>query len=187
MIRAVEQAFKILKEGGVIIYPTDTVWAIGCDATNPKAVEKLIKINNSEGQDGMIVIVDDFNLIGRYVRNIPPIAIEVVEVSDKPLTIIYPDAVNLAPGVAAKDGSIGIRVASHPFCNLLLSKFRRPVVATTPNLNGRKSSKCLNDLNDELLESVDWVADPLFDEGSTGKPSSIIYLGEGGVVKVLRD
>ncbi len=196
---AVDQAIKVLREGGVILFPTDTVWGLGCDATNPAAVDKLLKIKNSAGNDntgggndssignGMVVVVNDFNLVGKYVKNISDMAIEIAEMSDTPLTIVYPGAINLAPKVKAKDGSAAIRVVTHPFCTMLLAKFGRAVVATLPITSGGKTPKCLSEINPEITERTDWVADPVFDEGSTGKPSSILYIGEGGVVKVIRN
>ncbi|MHC1780167.1 MAG: L-threonylcarbamoyladenylate synthase [Bacteroidales bacterium] len=190
---AVDQAVKVLREGGVIIFPTDTVWGLGCDATNPAAVEKLLKIKNPAGNSrlpdntGMVVVVNDFNLVGKYVKNISEMAIEIAEMSDTPLTIVYPGTINLAPKVMAKDGSAAIRVVTHPFCTMMLAKFGKAVVATLPMTSGSKTPKCLSEIDPGIVESADWVAHPNFDEGSTGKPSSILYIGDGGAVKVIRN
>lgn len=184
---AVDQAVKALREGGVIIIPTDTVWGLGCDATNPAAVEKLLKIKNPAGNTGMVVVVNDFNLVGKYVKNISEMAIEIAEMSDTPLTIVYPGAINLAPKVMAGDGSAAIRVVTHPFCTMMLAKFGKAVVATLPMTSGSKTPKCLSEIDPAIVEKADWVANPIFDEGSTGKPSSILYIGDGGTVKVIRN
>ena len=199
---AVDQAVKVLRDGGVIIFPTDTVWGLGCDATNPAAVEKLLKIKNpadntgSPGDTGltsltdnagMVVLVNNFDLVGKYVKSISDMAIEIAEMSDTPLTIVYPGAINLAPKVMGKDGSAAIRVVTHPFCTMMLAKFGKAVVATLPMTSASKTPKCLSEIEPGIVQSADWVANPIFDESSTGKPSSILYIGEGGTVKVIRN
>jgi len=185
--KAVDDAVKVLRSGGVILYPTDTVWGLGCDASNPAAVERICKIKKREKCSGLIVIAADFNMVCRHVKQVPEIAEEVADLSDKPLTIIYPGAFNLASNVIAKDGSVGIRIVDHPFCNLLLAKFGKPIVATSANISGEKSPSHYEYIDDTIIAGADWVADPFHEEGSTGKPSSILFIGEGGVVKVIRD
>ena len=184
---AVEEAVKILQTGGVILYPTDTVWGLGCDATNAKAVEKILKIKKREEGKSMIVLVDSIDMVYRYVESVPEIAPELIEVSDKPLTIIYPKATGLAPGVAAENGSIGIRVVNQPFCSMLISKFRRPIVSTSANLSGDNTPAIFKEISPEIIEAADWCAPSVLEEGATGKASSVILLGEGGLVKVLRN
>ena len=168
---AVNEAATTLKKGGTILYPTDSVWAIGCDATNHLAVDKILALLNRESGRGLVIIAKDMNMVARYVKDIPHVAEDIVELSDQPITIIYPKGVSLAPGVTAGDGSVAIRVVNHPFCNALLSRFGKPIVAALP----------ANDDNE-----ADWCADTDLDDLSTGKLSSLISIGIGGEVKILR-
>lgn len=170
--RAAEEAATIIKQGGVAIFPTDTLWAIGCDATNPQAVERLKKLIGTPHHQGVVTIAKDMNMVARFVKEVPEIAEQLHEVSDTPLTIVYSKASGVAPGVAAQDGSIAIRVCESPFCNILLTKLGRLAVAAAlpSNFNG----------------TVDYTAPQTLDEGSTGKLSSIIYIGDGGIVKIIR-
>ena len=183
---AVDEAITVLKNGGVILYPTDTVWGLGCDATNAKAVDKILAIKGREQGKSLIVIVNSVDMVYRYVDSVPEIAQQLIEVADQPLTIVYPKAVGLAHNVPAEDGSIGIRVVNHPFCNMLLSKFKRPIVSTSANLTGEKTPATFKDISAQIINKADWCADTAFEEGATGKASSVILLGAGGLVKVLR-
>lgn len=185
--QAVEEAVKVLKEGGVILYPTDTIWGLGCDATNPAAVEKIFQIKKRSDSKSVIILVNGLDMLYRYVKEVPEIADQLIEVSDQPLTIIYPGAINLAFNVVAEDGSVGIRVCNHPFCQRLISRFRKPVVSTSANISGENSPLNFFSINKEIEDAVAWIADPLLEEGSTGKPSSIIKLGLRGEVKVIRN
>ncbi|MDP3453046.1 MAG: L-threonylcarbamoyladenylate synthase [Bacteroidales bacterium] len=185
--KAVDEAVKVLRSGGVILYPTDTVWGLGCDASNASAVEKLCKIKRRKKCSGLIVLASDMNMVCRHVKKVSEIAEQITEVSVNPLTVIYPGAFNLAHNVIADDGTIAIRIPDHPFCNLLLARFGRPVVATSANISGLETPRHYEDIEDDIISAADWVADPFHEEGSTGKPSSIIFLGEGGEVKVIRD
>ena len=183
---AVDEAVKILQSGGIILYPTDTVWGLGCDATNKDAVEKIIKIKGRLEGKSLIVLVNSIDMIYRYVESVPEIAPELIEVSDKPLTIVYPKAIGLAPNVTAEDGSIGIRVVNHPFCNILISRFRRPIVSTSANLSGNKTPAFYRDIEPDIFKMADWCSPALFEEGATGKASSVISLGDGGLIEILR-
>lgn len=185
--QAVEEAVKILREGGVILYPTDTIWGLGCDATNPAAVEKVYKIKHRADSKSLIILVNGLDMLCRYVKEIPEMADQLIEVSDKPLTIIYPGAINLAPNVIAEDGTVGIRVCEQEFCQRLIARFRKPIVSTSANISGENSPASFLDISKEIEDAVDWVAEPHLEEGSTGKPSSIILLGLRGEVKVIRD
>ncbi|MFA6335384.1 MAG: L-threonylcarbamoyladenylate synthase [Bacteroidales bacterium] len=185
--QAVEEAVKVLKEGGVILYPTDTIWGLGCDATNPAAVEKIFQIKKRSDSKSVIILVNGLDMLYRYVKEVPEIADQLIEVSDQPLTIIYPGAINLAFNVVAEDGSVGIRVCNHPFCQRLISRFRKPVVSTSANISGENFPLNFLSINKEIEDAVAWIADPLLEEGSTGKPSSIIKLGLRGEVKVIRN
>lgn len=184
--QAVDEAVKILKEGGVILYPTDTIWGLGCDATNPKAVEKLSTIKKCKERNGFIILADNADMICRYVKVIPEVAIDILEVNDKPLTIIYPGAIGLAPDVAGEDGTISIRVVDNEFCKALIYKFRRPIVSTSANFSGDPAPADYDSITEEVRGAADWIAHPKFGRGATGKPSSMIKLGVGGEVKIIR-
>ncbi len=185
--KAVEEAVKVLRSGGVILYPTDTVWGLGCDASNASAVEKLCKIKMRKKCSGLIILASDMDMVCRHVKKVSQIAEQITEVTVKPLTVIYPGAFNLAPNVIAEDGTVAIRIPDHPFCNLLLTKFGKPVVATSANFSGMTTPPHYEDIDDQIIAAADWVADPFHEEGSTGRASSIIFLGDGGEVKVIRD
>lgn len=182
----IDAAIKALKEGGVILYPTDTVWGLGCDATNEKAVEKIYKIKKRVDSKSLIILVSDMDMVCRYIKIVPEIAEQLTEVSDTPLTIIYPGAIGLASNVIASDGTIGMRIPNHEFCEQLLKKFHRPIVSTSANISGEPTPLTFQEIDDKISESVDFIADVIFEEGSTGKPSSIIKLGTGGEVEIIR-
>ena len=184
--KAVDEAVKVLQSGGVILYPTDTVWGLGCDATNSKAIDKISAIKGREQGKSLIVLVNSIDMVYRYVESVPEIAPQLIEVADQPLTIVYPKAVGLAPNLPAEDGSIGIRVVNHPFCNMLISRFKRPIVSTSANLSGEETPACFKDISAQIVKMAEWCADAALEEGSTGKASSVILLGDGGLVKVLR-
>ena len=132
----IDAAIDILKKGGIILYPTDTVWGIGCDATNEAAVEKVFKLKQRADSKSLITLVSDVDMVCKYVKEVPEIAISLIEINDKPMTIIYPEAIGLAKNVVAEDGSVGIRVPMSDFCTKLIGKFRRPIVSTSANISG---------------------------------------------------
>ena len=183
---AIDQAITVLKSGGVILYPTDTVWGLGCDATNAQAVEKIYKIKQRADNKSLITLVDGEDMLCRYIREIPQIALQLLDVADQPLTIIYPGAIGLAKNVVAEDNTAAIRIPHHEFCRQLIYKFRKPIVSTSANISGEKAPAFYLDIAKEIISAVDWVADPVFEADSTGKPSSIIKLGLGGEVEVIR-
>lgn len=183
---AVEQAVEVLKAGGLILYPTDTVWGIGCDATNEEAVAKIYALKRSENKHAMLVLCHSAEQIVRYVDCAPGIAFEVMELATSPLTLILPGAVGVAPNLIPEERTLGVRVPDHEFCRLLLRRFGRPIVSTSANISGEKSPKGLADVATEIVEGVDYVVNPRFQGRPTGKPSSIIAFGEGGEVQVIR-
>lgn len=185
--QAVEQAIQILKDGGVIIYPTDTVWGLGCDATNEKAVERIYKIKQRTEQTGFITLAKDIDMVCRFAKDVPEIAEQLIEVNDKPLTIIYQKGINLAKNVLSPKGEIAMRVVDHPFCNLLLKRFNKPIVSTSARIKGDKDPIYLEDISEEIISQADWCTPESLDQDSTGIPSSIVYIGQGGVVKIIRD
>ena len=183
----IEKAVAVLKAGGVILYPTDTIWGIGCDATNEAAVEKVFSLKQRSDSKSLIILAGDMNMVGRYVREIPEMAVTVESLSDKPLTIIYPEGINLASNVTAEDGSIAIRIPKNEFCLELLRAFRKPIVSTSANVSGTPAAKRYADITDDIKTAVDFAVDPSSEQNATGKASSIIKLGLHNEVQVIRE
>ncbi|MBO7371620.1 MAG: threonylcarbamoyl-AMP synthase [Bacteroidales bacterium] len=183
----IDAAVKVLKEGGVILYPTDTVWGIGCDATDKDAVARVFEIKQRSDAKSLITLVADADMIGRYVKVIPQMAIELIEVNDKPMTIIYPGAMGLAENVVAEDGSVGIRVPQSEFCRQLCRRFGGAIVSTSANISGEEAPASFEDINAAILDEVDHIVDPCYEEGATGISSQIIKVGLDGEVKVIRE
>ena len=186
MQRAIEECVEVLKAGGLILYPTDTVWGIGCDATNEAAVEKIYKLKQSEDKRSMLCLMRDADMIVRYVNRAPGIAFEVMELSDKPLTAILPGAVGVAPNLIPESKTLGVRVPQHEFCQALLRKFGKPIVSTSANISGEETAKRLKDVVQEIIDGVDYVVNPRFEGKPTLKPSSIIAFGEGSEIEIIR-
>lgn len=182
----IKLALNILREGGVILYPTDTIWGLGCDATNQEAVEKIFKIKKRRESKSLIILVNGFTMLERYVRNVPEVAGEILDVSDKPLTIIYPEGKNLAPGVCNEDGSVGIRVCQDDFCNELITRFRKPVISTSANLSDAPSPSLFSEIEDEIIRSADYVVKYRQTDTNKNTPSSIIKVEDNGVIKIIR-
>ncbi len=182
----VEEAVKVLRSGGVILYPTDTIWGLGCDACNPAAVEKITVLKNRPASKNYIVLVADLYMLGRYVEQIPEIAEQLLEVADKPLTIIYPGGINLAPDVCAPDGSVAIRIPNQEFCQSVIRRLHRPILSTSANLSGEKSPARYSGIDPQIVKQVDWSAPSFLEAGAAGKASSIIKLGTGGEVEIIR-
>ncbi len=182
----VQQALEILRAGGLILYPTDTVWGIGCDATNEAAVAKVYALKQRSDAKSLIVMADSMGMVERYVQQVPPMAYDLTEVSDMPLTIVYPQAVNIAANALAEDGSIAIRIVKHAFCEELLRKFKRPVISTSANISTEPTPSMFAKISEEIKNGVDFVVDASLEKGATRKPSSIIKLGVDGTVAVIR-
>ena len=187
MQKAIEKCVEVLKAGGLILYPTDTVWGIGCDATNEAAVEKVYNLKRSEDKHSMLCLMRDADMIVRYVNRAPGIAFEVMELSDKPLTAILPGAVGVAPNLIPEAKTLGVRVPQHEFCQALLRKFGKPIVSTSANISGEPTAKRLKEVAQKIIDGVDYVVHPRFEGKPTLKPSSIIAFGEGGEVEVIRN
>ena len=186
-LEEVKAAVETLKAGGVILYPTDTVWGLGCDATNEKAVARIYDIKQRADSKSLITLVANADMLGKYVKVIPEVAINLLEVNDKPMTIIYPDAMGLAPNVVAEDGTAGIRIPMNDFCVEVIRRFHKPIVSTSANISGQPAPAFYEDIPVEIIEAADWVADPYLEEGSTGEPSQIIQVGLHGEIKVIRE
>lgn len=187
LLAAVEEAAEVLKQGGLILYPTDTLWGIGCDATNQEAVAKIYALKKSENKHSMLVLCHSAEQIVRYVNRAPGIAFEVMEMATSPLTLILPGAVGVAKNLIPDEGTLGVRVPDHAFCQLLLRKLGRPLVSTSANISGEKTPRTLSEITPEIVAGVDYVVNPRFEGRPTGKSSSIIAFGENGEVRVIRE
>ena len=187
MEKEILRVIEVLREGGIILYPTDTVWGIGCDATNAEAVERIYALKRSKNKTSMLVLCRDADMIVRYVNKAPGIAFEVMEMTEKPLTLILEGAVGLAPNLIPEEGTLGVRVPRHDFCHQLLRKFGKPIVSTSANISGEPTPlKGLGEVSREIIGGVDYVVNPRFQGKPTCKPSAIIAFGERGEVKIIR-
>ena len=176
-----------MNEGGVIPYPTDTIWGIGCDATNEEAVRRVYQIKQRSDSKAMLVLVDSPVKVDFYVQDVPEVAWDLIEVADKPLTIIYSGARNLASNLIAEDGSVGIRVTNEEFSKRLCQQFRKAIVSTSANISGQPSPANYSEITEELKSMVDYVVGYRQEEMGHPKPSSIIKLDKGGVIKIIRE
>ena len=180
------QALETLKNGGLILYPTDTIWGIGCDATNPEAVEKVFALKGRDKSKSMIVLLHSDNQLAGYVHDVPEIAYELIEATDRPLTIVYAKSKNLPENVVGDDGSIGIRIVAHPFCQQLLQRFRKPIVSTSANLSGILSATSFDEISEEIKAGVDYIVKFGQHDKSEGTPSVIMRLDPSGKFEFLR-
>jgi L-threonylcarbamoyladenylate synthase len=176
-----------MNKGGVILYPTDTVWGIGCDATNPEAVRKVYDIKRRSDSKAMLVLVDSSVKVDFYVSDVPDVAWDLIELATRPLTIIYDGARNLAPNLLSADGSVGIRVTTEPFSHRLCRQFRKAIVSTSANISGAPGARFYDEISEEIKSAVDYIVDYRRDDVTPAQPSSIIKLGKGGTVKVIRE
>lgn len=186
MTEAINKALEVLRSGGIILYPTDTVWGIGCDATNESAVAKVYEIKHRADSKSLVLLASDMDMICRYVKEVPEMAVQLVEVNDKPMTIIYPGAVGLAPNTVAEDGSVGIRIPMMDFCQKLVYKLGRPLVSTSANISGEPAPKKYDEISEEIRSAVDHIVDPSLERGSTGRASSIIKVGLDYSIEIIR-
>ncbi|MCR5003469.1 MAG: threonylcarbamoyl-AMP synthase [Bacteroidales bacterium] len=172
----------------MILYPTDTVWGIGCDATNPEAVAKVYEIKKRPDSKSLVLLAANLDQIARYIKQIPDMAIDLVEVNDAPMTIIYPGADTnlLAPNAVAEDGTVGIRIPMMEFCQKVCQKLGRPIVSTSANVSGEPAAKVYNEIVPEIRDAVDYIVDPSLEAGSTGQASQIIKVGLDGEIKIIR-
>jgi L-threonylcarbamoyladenylate synthase len=182
----INNALNVLKAGGTILYPTDTVWGIGCDATNSDAIQKVKNIKNRPDEKSLIVLIADENSLGKYVKNVPASAWELIEFANRPLTIVFPDVVNLSDEILAEDRSAGIRVVKHPFCEGLITKFRKPIVSTSANISGMPTPAHFTEISDEILSAVDYIVNLPESVDSNASPSSIIKFNSDGSFKFIR-
>ena len=175
-----------LRKGGVILYPTDTVWGLGCDATNQAAVEKIFEIKSRSESKSLIILVDSEGMLERYVKDIPPVVFEITGASDDPITIIYPGGKNLAPGVCNEDGSVGIRICNDEFCNEIIRRFRKPVISTSANTSGKPSPKNFGEIEEIITGSADYVVKYRQNDRQKHSASPVIKVEKTGVIKIIR-
>ena len=197
MKEEIQKALEVLRKGGIILYPTDTVWGIGCDATDPEAVAKIYAIKNREDSKSLVLLASDMDMVCRYVKEVPEMAVQLVEVNDKPMTIIYPGAVAgdagarqsnhcLAYNTVAEDGTVGIRVPMMDFCQQLVSRLGRPIVSTSANISGEQTPRRYAEISESIKTAVDHVVDPALERNYTGKASSIIKVGLDYSIEIIR-
>lgn len=182
----IKESLTVLKNGGIILYPTDTIWGLGCDATNSTAVEKIFRIKSRSENKSLLILVNNEQMIDRYVQEIPEIVFELTSVTDTPLTIIYPKGKNLAPGVCADDGSVGIRICYDDFCNELISRFRKPIVSTSANLSGNPSPRNFSEIDKSVINLADYVVEYRQDDRRKQSASPVIKIEQNGTFKIIR-
>lgn len=182
----IKKAIEVLRQGGTILYPTDTIWGIGCDATNEEAVDKLYAIKQRDKNKSMLVLLDNPGRLQAYVQDVPDIAWDLIDLTDKPLTLIFNGAKNLAPNLINQDGSIGIRITSEDFSRNLCTRFRKPIVSTSANKTGEAAPRNFSEIDPDIIEQVDYIVKYRQEETYNQTPSSIIKLGSNGQVEIIR-
>lgn len=180
------KAAEVLKKGGIILYPTDTIWGIGCDASNKDAVDRIYKLKQREETKSMLVLVENDSRLMRHVKEVPETAWMLIEVNDQPMTIIYPGAINLAANLISTDQTIGIRIAKDEFCEKLIAKINRPLVSTSANISGEPSPAFFDEISEEIKEGVDYIVSWRQEDRLPRNPSQIIKLGLNGEINILR-
>lgn len=204
----IRKALEVLRAGGIILYPTDTVWGLGCDATNPEAVAKIYAIKKRSDSKSLVLLASDMDMVCRYIKEVPEMATQLVEVNDKPMTIIYPGAIagpvpaegtvpgeegwpqpnryNLAFNTVAEDGSVGIRIPMMDFCRNLVAKFGRPIVSTSANISGESTPARFAEISQQIRDAADYTVEPSLEAYSSGKASSIIKVGLDYQIEIIR-
>ncbi len=181
----INNCLNVLKKGGIILYPSDTVWGIGCDATNFEAVQKIFELKKRIDSKAMICLVHDFKMLNQYIEDVPEVIYDVIKYAVTPTTIIYDRPLHVAENLIADDNSLAIRVVREGFVNKLIRKFKKPIVSTSANLSGKAAPNNFQEINKAILEGVDYVVN-LNRENTTAKPSSIIKITTSGSVKIIR-
>ena len=172
--------------GGLILYPTDTIWGIGCDATNEEAVRKVYALKRRSDHKAMLLLMDSSAKLNYYVQEVPDVAWDLIELADSPLTVIYSGARNVAPNLLAEDGSVGIRITQEEFSHKLCERFRKPLVSTSANVSGAPSPANFSEISETIKSGVDYIVRYRQEDLSKATPSHIIKLGAGGLVKIIR-
>lgn len=182
----VAKSLAVVQQGGIILYPTDTIWGLGCDATNTEAVKKIYALKQRDEAKSVIVLLDTDNKLAGYVQDVPDIAYELIEYAEHPLTLVMPGAKNLSPAVINADGTVGIRVAKHPFCQQLIQRLRKPLVSTSANISGQPSPPNFSQISPEIIAGVDYVVDFEQQDTTPKRPSTIMRLDASGRFEFLR-
>jgi len=182
----ITKALKVVQDGGIILYPTDTIWGIGCNATNTEAVQKIYKLKQRAESKSMIILLDTDAKLPSYIRDVPELAYNLIEYAENPLTLVMPGARNISPALIAADGSVGIRVAKHPFCEGLIQRLRKPLVSTSANISGKPSPQYFSQVEQEIIDGVDYVVDIDQHSMEIKNPSTIMRLEADGKFEFIR-
>jgi L-threonylcarbamoyladenylate synthase len=182
----IAKALKVVQDGGIILYPTDTIWGIGCDATNTEAVQKIYRLKQRNETKSMIILLDTDNKLASYIQEVPELAYNLIEYAENPLTLVMPGARNISPALIAADGSVGIRVSDHPFCQGLIQRLRKPLVSTSANISGKPSPQYFSQIDQEVIDGVDYVVDLDQNSMEIKTPSTIMKLAPDGRFEFLR-
>jgi len=182
----IKNCIEVLRDGGVILYPTDTVWGLGCDPTNEKAVEKLYNLKENFDSRQMLILVDNVSRIHSYVSEFPELAYQLIDYADSPLTIIYDSAKNLAKNIIANDGSIGIRVSNDEFNKNLIFRFRKPIASTSANIHGKPTPLNYSEITEDIIKKADYVVNYRRDDTTKSQSSKIIKLKNSGEIRIIR-
>jgi L-threonylcarbamoyladenylate synthase len=182
----VKKAYEVIKDGGIILYPTDTIWGIGCDATNDAAIQKIYQLKQRAQEKSMIILLESENMLESYITDMSPLAYDLIEFAENPLTLVMPGAKNMSPLLIADDGSIGIRVCKHPFCQQLIQRMRKPLVSTSANISGQPSPQNFGQIAPEIIDGVDHVVDVDQHDTAAKRPSTIMRLAPNGSFEFLR-
>lgn len=186
MLNEINKAVECLRKGCVILYPTDTVWGLGCDTTNAQAIKRIFEIKQRPLNKSVLILVSDVNMLGRYFKNVPDILYDLEENNEKPMTYVLDDAINVDKSILHEDGSLGVRIPKNEFCRQLIKKFGKAIVSTSANISGGPNPVAYHQLEKSIIESVDLCIDPQFEKGSTGQPSSIIKIKHNGEFNFIR-
>ena len=182
----VAKALKVVQDGGIILYPTDTIWGIGCDATNTEAIQKIYKLKQRDEAKSMIILLDTENKLESYIGDVNPLAYDLIEYAQSPLTLVMPGAKNISPAIISSNGSVGIRISKHPFCQQLIQRLRKPLVSTSANISGKPSPQYFSQIDAEIIDGVDYVVDIDQHSMEIKIPSTIMKLSPDGKFEFLR-
>jgi len=182
----VAKALKVIQDGGIILYPTDTIWGIGCDATNTEAIKKIFALKQRDEAKSMIILIDTENKLESYIQEVPSIAYDLIEYAENPLTLVMPGAKNISPVLIAEDGSVGIRIAKHDFCQQLIQRLRKPLVSTSANISGKPSPQTFDEIDQEIIDGVDYLFYLEQQNTEKKKPSTIMRLNPDGQFEFIR-
>lgn len=186
MTKEILNTVEVLKKSGVILYPTDTVWGIGCDATKQKPVERIFKIKRRESAKSLIILLDEYEKLFQYVEKVPEIAYDLINSADSPITVVYPNAKNIAENLISEDGSIGIRIVKDEFCKKIINLLNQPIVSTSANISGEPTPLIYYKISQEIINQVDYVVNYNRTRINQLKPSTIVKFNEKGEYHIVR-